>query len=216
MKKILVLVLVLCTFMSGTAQALELEWVGPETSFLDSLNRDVTDDVEHLKGIAFSYSDRYIVTEEEYLDISSIDKFYTELSKELTIEELDSGKTSFSTENVLSEKLKKELNLIKVLGGFSGVTVNFEPVCYYNIYRNISLVGGYTQYRKTHHDADSAYWQYVCRVEELTKEVIPYHMRLALLVKTRQMYKNISSDNRFKIFLLVDGKINSVWEREDD
>ena len=57
MKKILVLVLVLCTFMSGTAQALELEWVGPETSFLDSLNRDVTDDVEHLKGIAFSYSD---------------------------------------------------------------------------------------------------------------------------------------------------------------
>ena len=111
--------------------------------------------------------------------------------------------------------LKKEINLFKVLVGLSGTKATFEPVCYFSIYRNITLVGGYTKFHKLYKDADSAYWHYVCSVEQMTKEVIPYHMRLALLDKTRQMYRNIAEDNRFKIFLLVDGKINSVWERED-
>ena len=47
----------------------------------------------------------------------------------------------------------------------------------------------------------------------MTKEIVPYHTRIACLEKTRQMYSNMDSDNRFKVFLLVDGKINSVWER---
>jgi hypothetical protein len=64
LKKILMFVLVLCTCLSGTAQAFELEAIGPETSFLDSLNRDVTDDVNYLKNIALSFKDRYVVTGE--------------------------------------------------------------------------------------------------------------------------------------------------------
>ena len=63
MKKILVLVLVLCTCLSGTAHALELEAIGPETSFLDGLNRDVTDDVNYLNSVAMSYKDRFVVTQ---------------------------------------------------------------------------------------------------------------------------------------------------------
>lgn len=213
MKKILVLVLVLCTCLSGTVQAFELEAIGPETSFLDELNRDVSDDVNYLKDIAFSYKDRFIVTQEEYIDISSIDKFYLSFSAPLTLSEIDSGKLSFNSEKVFGQKLKKELNLFKIIGGLSGCKSTFEPVCYFRIYRNIALVGGYSKYDTTHSDADAAYWQYISTVEDMTKEVVPYNTRIAYLEKTRQMYDNMNADKRFKVFLLVDGEINSVWER---
>ena len=213
MKKILVLVLVLCTCLSGTAHALELEAIGPETSFLDGLNRDVTDDVNYLNSVAMSYKDRFVVTQEDYIDISAIDKFYASLSNSLTLSEIDTGKLAFNTDKVFDDTLKRELNLFKIIGGLSGCKATFEPVCYYRIYRNIALVGGYTKYERTYQDADAAYWQYICKVEDMTKEIVPYHTRLAYLEKTRQMYDNMNADNRFKVFLLVDGEINSIWER---
>ena len=213
LKKLIVLVLVLCTCFSGIAQAFELEAIGPETSFLDSLNRDVTDDVNYLRDMAFSYRDRFIVTEEKYLDISSIDNFYSSLSNPLTLSEIDNGRADFSTDKVFDETLKKEMSLFKVIGGLSGCRATFEPVCYFQIYRNIALVGGYTKYEKIYSDADSAFWRYVYAVEDMTKEVIPYYTRNTYLEKTRQMYNNMNSDTRFKVFLLVDGEINSVWER---
>lgn len=213
MKRILILVFVLFICFSGTVQAFNLEAVGPETSFLDSLNRDVTDDINYLSDIAMSYKDRFVVTKEDYIDISSIDNFYLSLSSPLTLGEIDTGKLIFNTDMVFNDSLKRELNLFKIIGGLSGCKATFEPVCYFRIYRNIALVGGYTKYEKTYPDADVAYWQYICNVEDLTKEIVPYYTRLAFLEKTRQMYNNISLDNRFKIFLLVDGKINSLWER---
>ena len=213
MKKILVLVLVLCTCLSGTAHALELEAIGPETSFLDGLNRDVTDDVNYLNSVAMSYKDRFVVTQEDYIDISAIDKFYASLSNPLTLSEIDTGKLAFNTDKVFDDTLKRELNLFKIIGGLSGCKATFEPVCYFRIYRNIALVGGYTKYERTHQDTDAAYWQYICNVEDMTKEIVPYHTRLAYLEKTRQMYNNMNADNRFKVFLLVDGEINSIWER---
>lgn len=215
MKKIIILVLVLCTCLSGTAQALELESIGPETSFLDSLNRDVTGDIGYLRNIAESYKDRFVVTEEEFVDIKAIDEFYSSLSSPLTLSEIDTGKLSFNTDKVFDDELKREMNLFKIIGGLSGCKVSFEPVCYFRIYRNITLVGGYNRYEKTYVDADAAYWQYICKVEDMTKEIVPYNTRIAYLDKTRQMYNNINHDNRFKVYLLVDGEINSVWERGD-
>ena len=117
MKKILVLVLVLCTCLSGTAHALELEAIGPETSFLDGLNRDVTDDVNYLNGITMSYKDRFVVTQEEFVDITSIDNFYASLSNPLTLSEIDTGKLAFNTDKVFDDTLKRELNLFKIIGG---------------------------------------------------------------------------------------------------
>lgn len=215
LKKILIITLVLCTCLSGTAHAFELESIGPETTFFDSLNRDVTGDINYLRNIAESYKERYVVTEEQYIDITSIDNFYADLSAPLTLSELDSGKLAFNTDKIFDTDLKKELNLFKIIGGLSGCRATFEPVCYFRIYRNIVLVGGYSRYEKTYQDADSAYWQYICKVEDMTKEVVPYATRLAYLDKTGQMYSNMVSDNRFKVFLLVDGEINSIWERGD-
>lgn len=215
MKKLLIIVLVLCTCLSGTAHAFELESIGPETSFLDSLNRDVTEDIKYLRNIAELYKEKYVVTEEQYIDISSIDNFYADLSAPLTLSELDSGELAFNTDKIFEAGLKKELNLFKIIGGLSGCRAFFEPVCYFRIYRNIALVGGYSRYEKTYQDADAAYWQYICKVEDMTKEVVPYETRLIYIGKTRQMYSNMDSDNRFKVFLLVDGEINSIWERGD-
>lgn len=208
-------VLVLCTCLSGTAQAFNLETIGPDTSFLSGLERDVTDDVNYIKNIALSYGDRFIVTEENYIDISSIDKFYASLSEPLTLLEIDTGKLAFDSGSIFSNTLKRELNLFKIIGGLSGCRATFESLCYFNIYRNIAIVGGYTRYEKTYENPDDAYWQYICKIEDMTKEVVPYNTRIAYLEKTRQMYNNMAYDNRLKIFLLVDGKINSVWERGD-
>lgn len=214
MKRILILTLVLCIFMSSNAFA----FGGAETDtvFLDSLNRDVTDDVKYLENIAFAFGDRYVVTQEEYIDISSIDKYYELLSRPLLLKELDNGKLDFDAKCELDDSLKKEINLFKIIGGLSGCRATFVPVCAFNIYRNITLVGGYSKYERTYENADDAYWRYICNVQYMTKEIVPYHTRLAYLEKTRQMYKNMDSDNRFKVFLLVDGKVNSVWERFED
>lgn len=215
MKRIVILLLLMCVSFSGSASAFDIVAVTPETSFLDSLNRDVSSDVNFLKKLAFMFGNRYVVTEENGVDISAIDEFYAEMSKPLSLEELDTGKLKFDTSHCYNEQLRKEQNLFKILGGMSGCNAYFEPVCYFRIYRNIALVGGYSHYEKTYSNADDAYWQYVCNVENLTKERIPYWTRLTLLDKTRQMYQNIAADNRFKIFLLVDGEINSIWERSD-
>ena len=209
-------VLVLCTSLSGTVQAFNLEAIGPETSFFSGLNRDVTDDVNYLKDIALSYSDRFVVSEEDCIDISSIDKFYASLSSPLSLSEIDTGDLAFNTDRVFNEKLKKELNLFKIIGGLSGCRATFEPLCYFNIYRNIAIVGGYTRYDRVYQNPDDAYWRYICKVEDMTKEVVSYNIRIAYLEKTRQMYNNMDSDNRFKVFLLVDGEINSIWERSDN
>ena len=213
MKKILILVLVFCSLSSGTVQAFTIESIGPETSFLDSLNRNVAEDIDYLKGIAMQYNDRFVVTQENSIDITSIDNFYKSLSEPLTLSEIDKGKLTFNTDKVYNDTLKRELNLFKIIGGLSGCKATFEPVCYFNIYRNIALVGGYTKYERTYTDADAAYWKYICNVEDMTKEIVPYHTRLLNLEKTRQMYNNMDADNCFKVFLLVDGEINSIWER---
>ena len=215
MKKIIILVLVLSTCLVGTAQAFELESIGPETSFLDNLNRDVTGDINYLRSIAESYKDRFVVTEEEFVDIKSIDEFYSYLSAPMTLSEIDIGKLDFDTKMVFDNGLKREMNLFKIIGGLSGCKVSFEPVCYFKIYRNIALVGGYSKYERIYTNADDAYWRYVCNIEDMTKEIVPYNTRIAYLEKTRQMYNEMNHDNRFKVYLLVDGKINSVWERGD-
>lgn len=214
MKRIFIFALVLCVFMSGTAFA----FGGEETNtlFLDSLNRDVTDDIEYLEKIAFAFGDRYVVTAEEYVDISEIVKYYELLSRPMLLKEIDDGKLDFDAKCELDDSLEKEINLFKIIGGLSGCRATFVPVCAFNIYRNITLVGGYSKYERTYGNADDAYWRYICNVQDMTKEIVPYHTRLAYLEKTRQMYKNMDSDNHFKVFLLVDGKVNSVWERFED
>ena len=215
LKRIFYLTVVLCISSFCTVNAFGIAGIGPDTEFLDSLNRNVTDDVNYLRSIADSYRDRYVVTEEKCADISAIDEYYAQLSAPLTVDEIDSGKMNLNTDKVFDEELRKRLNLFGAFGGLSGYTASFEPVAYFSIYRNIQLIGGYTHYTSQFNNPNDAYWQCVCSIEGMTKEVIPYNSRLVMLKKIRTLHANNLTDNRFKIFLLVDGKINSIWERSD-
>ena len=122
MKKIMIILLVLCTCLSGTVRAFELESIGPETSFLDKLNRDVTGDIDYLRSIAFAYKDKYVVTEEKYLDISSIDKFYAQLSAPLTLAEIDDGNRLM----FLIITLGKNSIFSRLLGGYQAARLSLS------------------------------------------------------------------------------------------
>jgi len=113
---------------------------------------------------------------------------------------------------VWNEKYKKHLNTFKVFGGFCGYTAEFEPIAYYKVYRDIMLVGGYVKYTKNYQNPDDAYWQYICSLEDLTKEVVPYETRIRMLEKVRALSLFMDNDKSFKIFILKDGQIDSMWE----
>ena len=216
MKKIVTAVIIIAMLLSESASAFEITGISADSSFIEELNRDISSDKEYLRSIATGYSDRYVVTEEEYTDIVPVDQFFEGLSEPLTLDEIDRGQIGFHTEAVCSENLQREWNLFKMIGGLSGCKAVFEPVIYFHVYRNITLVGGYARYTTSYEDYKEAYWRYVLSVENMTKEIIPFETRIALLEKTGKMYENMAADNRFKVFLIADGKINSVWERDSE
>lgn len=213
MKKIYMLFITVFLLFSITVNAFEVVDIKPDTDFLDGLKRDVTGDITYFESIVNSYSDRYVVKKEDYLDISAIDKFYENISKPLTLKELDSATMDFDEKIAYSDELKKDLKLFKALGGLCDCKLSFEPICYYSIYRNIKLIGGYSRYTTLYKNPDDAYWIGVCRIEEMTKEIVPYNARINMLNKVRELNEKMLKDNSFKIFLLVDGKIDSIWER---
>ena len=60
---------------------------------------------------------------------------------------------------------------------------------------------------------DDASWIYMRSLESLTKEILSYDTRIKLCERIKELDSYISNDNKFKIFLLKGGKIDSVWER---
>lgn len=216
MRKFVTAVLYILLCISTTANAFEITGIKPDDSFLSGLCADVEADKAYLKSIAEQYGSRYVVTEESYADITDIDSFFAELSEPLTLAELDAGKTEFRFGVIKDDNLKKAYTALKVLGGHGGYFAEFEPVAYYRIHRNIMLVGGYSEYHKLYSDPLDSYWQYVCNVEGLTKEIIPYDLRMNLIERFNQLDNFILSDKSFKIFVLKDGKIDSLYDRGDE
>ena len=213
MKRIITAILCLLLWIPATASAFEITGIKPDDSFLTGLGQDIAADKAYLKDISDQYRSRYVVTEESYADISDIDNFFKELSAPLTLAELDAGKTDFRSDIIRNENLKKLYIAFKVLGGHGGYSAEFEPVAYYSIHRSITLVGGYVQYHKSHSDPLDSYWQYVCAVEGLTKEIISYGTRMNLIERFNNFDNFIDNDKSFKIFVLKDGKIDSLYER---
>jgi len=213
MKRIITILAIITMMFSYNAHAFDIVDVNPDDSFIASLGRDVEADKEYIRGIANSYNEKFVVTKEKYVDISSIDSFFKRLSTPLSITELDAGKTEIQIDKIRDSNYRKQLNDFKILGGMAGYSVEFEAIAYFNIYRNISLVGGYIQYYKTHADPYEAYWQYICNIEELTKEVVPYDTRLKLVDRFEKLSDFMDNDKTFKIFILKDGQIDSLFER---
>lgn len=215
MKRIIAIFSIIAVMFSRNTYAFDIVDIKPDDSFVQSYGRDISADIAYLQGIADSYRDKYIVTKEQFINCSSIDGFYSQLLKSLAIEELDNGKVNFNFDNVyMSKEYRDKLKQLKVLGGLSGYKAEFEPTAFFRIHRNISLIGGYVNYTKTYENPDDAYWQYICSVEEMTKEVVPYETRLKLLEKIRELNSFIVNDRSFKIFLLVDGNIDGLYLKD--
>ena len=63
---------------------------------------------------------------------------------------------------------------------------------------------------------DVAYFVWVCAIENITREVVPNETRLKMLEGFKNLYDFMEKDKgEFKVFLLKEGKLNSIWERTD-
>lgn len=214
MYKILIFTLIMCLSLSSAAGAFELTNVEPETMIEETVN--TLDDISYLENLALGYKDRYVIEKLQSADISAIDEFYTELSKPVEVKELDEGKTKLDLNIITDEALRKKLKAFKLYAGYGGIVASFEPVCYYQIYRDIILVGGYTNYNISIPKYDDAYYVWVCAIEDVTREVVPNETRLKMLEGFKNLYDFMEKDKgEFKVFLLKDGKLNSIWERAD-
>lgn len=214
MYKILIITLVMCLSLPMAAGAFELVSAVPETVVEESVN--IEEDVTYLENIALGYKDKYVVEKLQSSDISVIDEFYRELSKPVEVKEIDEGKTKLDLSVVTDDSLRKNLKAFKLFSGYGGISASFEPVCYYQIYRDIILVGGYTNYSISIPKYDDSYFVWVCAIEQITKEVVPNETRLKMLDGFKELYDFMEKDKgKFKVFLLKDGKLNSIWERAD-
>lgn len=214
MYKILIITLVMCLSLPMAAGAFELVSAVPESVVEESVN--IEEDVTYLENIALGYKDKYVVEKLQSTDISVIDEFYRELSKPVEVKEIDEGKTKLDLSVVTDETLRKNLKAFKLFSGYGGISASFEPVCYYQIYRDIILVGGYTNYSISIPKYDDSYFVWVCAIEQITKEVVPNETRLKMLDGFKELYDFMEKDKgKFKVFLLKDGKLNSIWERAD-
>lgn len=214
MKKILPILLAL-TLTGGNVCAFSLEDAASDTSYLENIGADIAGDMLYARNLVGGFSQRYVVSESADDDISAVDAFYEKLSAPITLSELDGGKADFDFSVVFGDSLKRKTKLIKSLAGLGGYAAEFEPLCIFNIYRDLTLVCGYSIYTKTYQSSDDAYWQAVCAIENMSREVVPYQSRIALLNKFKELDSVINSDKQMKMFILKDGKINSVWERGD-
>ena len=207
MKKIITIVLTVFFCTIPQVQAFKIIQIKEDDSYLAGKN--VADDKAYLNDIVMRYSDRYVVEETAYADISDIDRIYTNLSGASDFQSFQ----QIDLEYIQDEYYKKKMHDFNLLAGFCGYAAQFEPVAYFNIYRDLTLVGGYVQYTKQYENPDEAYWQYVCTFEQQTKEIIPYETRLKLLDKVRELAAFMEQDTGFKVFILKDGKVDSMFER---
>lgn len=214
MHKILIFTLIMCLSLSTAAGAFEEINTEPQIVIGEAVSID--ENILYLENLAYSYKDKYIVEKLQTADISAIEEFYKELSSRISLEELDSGKTKLDLSVVTDETLRKNLKAFKLFSGYSGIEAVFRPVCYYKIYRDVVLVGGYTDYRIWMPGYDDAYYIWVCAIENLTREFVPNPTRVKMLAGFKDLYDFMEQDkSQFKIFLLKDGKINSVCESEN-
>ncbi len=211
-EKILSIILCLILIFSIGAEALEIETVQPDQSVYEGKDKD--GDVMYLNNLAWTYTDKFIVEILNTADISEIDTLFENISKPLEVDEIDNIKPDFDNSFIEDEVLKSKINLFKLFGGLSGFKVRFEPVAYYKIHRDVILIGGYCMYERTYDDPYAAYWNCVCKIEEMTREVVGLETRLRMVDKIKELDDYVKSDKSFKIFILKDGKINSMWERK--
>ena len=205
--------IILTAFMlliTTTVSAFELENIYPDDGIYEGKN--VTEDMQYFNNLAYSFSDKYIVEKLDFADVSDIDKFFDSLNADMTLKEIDEAKLDFNFNKICDMTLYKNLYNFKMFGGLGDYSIRFNPILYYRVHRDITLVGGYCDYTRLSENVDTAYWKVICQIENVTREVIDYNTRLSIYDSVKKLDDFVTNDNKFKIFVLIKGKVDSVWE----
>ncbi len=201
-------------FSSGESPPFGITEVVPDNRFI--LEHDINGDRQYINDIIYPYTEKYVVTREEYIDCSDIDKYFSAISTPLTLEEIDKGSYKTKYENVyLSPERKRQYNTLKVAGSFGGITAEFEPLVYYQIYRKTAIIGGYIKYRYEYEDPAVAQWLCCENLQNLTKELVGNDLRITLLNSITDLINFSKNDNKMVVAVLQDGKLDSLYEKED-
>lgn len=183
-----------------------IDSIGPEkTSTTESRSEEtVLNDIEKVRQIAMKYSDIYVVEQKEYIDIEAIDKYMDDCSSSVTLAELDSGKPAINFGDIFDSQAHKDFTYkFRNYAGPCNLNVYFEPIVYFQIYRNIYVVGGYYDYSECNLDVDLGLWNAVNYIQGMTKEIVQWDTKMQMRQQINDLYWDISQDKGLKVFILT-------------
>lgn len=195
-----------------------IDSIGPEkTSTTESRSEQtVNNDIEKVRQIAMKYSDVYIVEQKDYIDTEAINKYLESCSSPITLAEIDSGKSSVSFGDIFDSQAHKDFTYrFRNYAGPCNLNVYFEPIVYFQIYRNIYVIGGYYDYSECNLDVDLGLWNTVNYIQDMTKEVVQWDTKQSMRQQINDLYWDISQDTGLKVFILI-GNENNGGESEDE
>lgn len=230
--KRLLAVLITCVVSLSSSNAYAVDYpfwideIGPEKGSIGSVaDEKLNADVEKVRSIAMKYADRYIVTQEEYVDTSCIDNILSEMSTPISFSEWDSGvlnsQSGGNTGIYGSQQYNDYTLLFKTLSGPCGLEVYFEPSCFFQVYRNIFIIGGYYDYSRCNLDVESGFTNTINDLEFMTREIIRPESKVAVKQKINDLFWSISQDTGLKVFVLQcdagewEGHVSKVQNGEE-
>lgn len=199
--------------ITASAYDFWIDNIGPEkTSTTESRSEEtVANDIEKVRQIAMKYSDIYVVEQKDYIDIEAIDDYMDKCSSSITLEELDNGKQGLNFGDIFDSQTHKEFTYkFRNYAGPCNLNVYFEPIVYFQIYRNIYVVGGYYDYSECNLDVDLGLWNAVNYIQGMTKEIVQWDTKMQMRQQINDLYWDISQDKGLKVFILTsEGNGNS-------
>lgn len=89
MKRVLIILLLATMLFVTNVFAFSIVDIKQDDIFLK--NKDVPSDLAYLKSITNLYKEKYVVTNENYIDTTQIESFYNKLSMPITLKAAISG-----------------------------------------------------------------------------------------------------------------------------
>lgn len=218
---LLALVLTFSIVVNVSARTFEfwIEDIGPEQGVLQTIQDDkIKSDIEIVRGIANQYADKYVVKQLDYLDCSAIDGLYIDnMNNDVSVREMDSMKHDVEFDRIFDTAEHRDF--VYKFRSFvtpCGLHAEFEPSCYFEIYRNIYLVGGYMDYSESNLqniNIDAATDAAVANIEERTREKVSAEGKKTLRKEINDLVWKINNDTGLRVFIIVaDAQYDSAGE----
>ena len=169
-----------------------------------------------MNDLAGMYAHKYVIKKYLDYDATQINNMFNKLLEPLTVEEIDSGRFNYMLPSTIGSKnFRDNMLIIKNIGSLTGYVVEFRPLVAYDIYRDLQIVGGYFNYTYPYNgDADKILNTYVSQIQNITKEIIPQSSRPIFKQKIQKSINFMNNDKSLKIFIIKNGEIDSMFERE--